>query len=160
MEVCKSLLEKNAFVNSKNKLGLTALHFAAAKGFTELVNFLITKSGAGIESLTIKKQTPLHLAASSGQLDTCQKLIDLDAMVDWDDDLQQKPIHLAAQNDHTNVVKKFLEIRPSLVSSTTKDGNTLAHLAAKKGSVDVLQVKSRVYIEEFNFEAMTVNQLV
>ena len=26
-----------------------------------------------------------------------------------------------------------------LVSSTTKDGNTLAHLAAKKGSVDVLK---------------------
>ena len=44
------------------------------------------------------------------------------------------------QNDHTEVVKQFLEIRPSLVSSTTKDGNTLAHLAAKKGSVDVLQV--------------------
>ena len=38
------------------------------------------------------------------------------------------------------MVKQFLEIRPSLVSSTTKDGNTLAHLAAKKGSVDVLQV--------------------
>ena len=80
--------------------------------------------------------------------------------MDFNDELDQKPIHLAAQNDHTNVVKKFLEIRPSLVSSTTKDGNTLAHLAAKKGSVDVLQVKSRVYIEEFNFEAMTVNQCV
>ena len=40
------------------------------------------------------------------------------------------------------MVKQFLEIRPSLVSSTTKDGNTLAHLAAKKGSVDVLQVSS------------------
>ena len=70
--------------------------------------------------------------------------------MDFNDELDQKPIHLAAQNDHTNVVKKFLEIRPSLVSSTTKDGNTLAHLAAKKGSVDVLQVKSRVK-EEYIF---------
>ena len=50
-------------------------------------------------------------------------------------------IHVV-QDDHTEVVKQFLEIRPSLVSSTTKDGNTLAHLAAKKGSVDVLQVLS------------------
>ena len=48
--------------------------------------------------------------------------------------------NIPVQNDHTEVVKQFLEIRPSLVSSTTKDGNTLAHLAAKKGSVDVLQV--------------------
>ena len=131
MEVCKFLLEKNAFVNSKNKAGLTALHFAAAKGYTELVDFLVTKSGAAIESLTIKKQTPLHLAAAAGQLSTCKTLIDLDAMVDWDDDLQQKPIHLAAQNDHTTVVKLFLQVRPSLVTSTVKDGNTLAHLAAK-----------------------------
>ena len=49
---------------------------------------------------------------------------------------------ISVQNDHTEVVKQFLEIRPSLVSSTTKDGNTLAHLAAKKGSVDVLQVST------------------
>ena len=51
-------------------------------------------------------------------------------------------LNIPVQNDHTEVVKQFLEIRPSLVSSTTKDGNTLAHLAAKKGSVDVLQVLS------------------
>ena len=50
--------------------------------------------------------------------------------------------NIHVQNDHTEVVKQFLEIRPSLVSSTTKDGNTLAHLAAKKGSVDVLQVST------------------
>ena len=131
MEVCKFLLEKNAFVNSKNKAGLTALHFAAAKGYTELVEFLVTKSGAAIESLTIKKQTPMHHAAAAGMLETIEKLIYLDAMVDFNDELDQKPIHLAAQNDHTNVVKHFLDIRPSLVSSTTKDGNTLAHLAAK-----------------------------
>ena len=78
-------------------------------------------------------------------------------MIDANDDLEQKPIHLAAQNDQTHVVQLFLEERPSLVrskpkqtkpnqtkptnqvSSTTKDGNTLAHLAAKKGSVDVLK---------------------
>ena len=57
--------------------------------------------------------------------------------------------NIPVQNDHTEVVKQFLEIRPSLVSSTTKDGNTLAHLAAKKGSVDVLQVltvKRQVYL--------------
>ena len=139
MAVCQSLLDKNAFVNSKTKLGLTSLHFAAKQGFTDLVDYLVNKHGATIESLTIKKQTPMHLAASSGMSETVQKLIDLEAMVDFDDELSQKPIHLAAQNDHTNVVKQFLDIRPSLVSSTTKDGNTLAHLAAKKGSVDVLQ---------------------
>ena len=137
--VCEVLLNKNAFVNSKTKQGLTALHYVASKGSVELVEFLINKHGASMEALTIKKQTPLHLAAQHGQLEVCKKLIELEAMVDCNDELDQKPIHLAAQNDHTEVVKLFLENRPSLVSSTTKDGNTLAHLAAKKGSVDVLR---------------------
>ena len=139
MEVCQALLLKNAFVNSKNKNGLTALHYAAAKGNSELVDYLVNSYGASVESLTIKKQTPMHLAAAAGKGHTVQILADMEAMVDCDDDLQQKPIHMAAQNDHTDVVKLFLGMRPSLVSSTTKDGNTLAHLAAKKGSVDVLQ---------------------
>ena len=68
----------------------------------------------------------------------------MDALVDWDDDLNQKPIHLAAQNDHTAVVKLFLQVRPSLVTSTVRDGNTLAHLAAKKGSVEVLRTMFEV----------------
>ena len=101
MEVCQALLDKNAFVNSKTKLGLTSLHFAASKGFTDLVDYLVNKHGATIESLTIKKQTPMHLAASSGKMETVQKLIDLEAMADFNDELDQKPIHLAAQNDHT-----------------------------------------------------------
>ena len=55
-------------------------------------------------------------------------------MVDAGDENEQRPIHLAAQNDHTQIVKFFLDTRPSLVSSTTKDGNALAHLAAQKGN--------------------------
>ena len=60
--------------------------------------------------------------------------MNLDALVDAGDENEQRPIHLAAQNDHTQIIKFFLDTRPSLVSSTTKDGNTLAHLAAQKGN--------------------------
>ena len=58
-------------------------------------------------------------------------------MVDAGDENEQRPIHLAAQNDHTQIVKFFLDTRPSLVSSTTKDGNALAHLAAQKGNSQI-----------------------
>ena len=68
----------------------------------------------------------------------CEKLIELEAGVDAYDDMDQRPIHLAAANDHTDIVKLFLKLRPSLVSSSIKDGNSLSHLAAKKGSTDVL----------------------
>ena len=50
----------------------------------------------------------MHLAASSGKMETVQNLIDLEAMADFNDELDQKPIHLAAQNNHTDVVRQFL----------------------------------------------------
>lgn len=50
-----------------------------------------------------------------------------------------KQIHLAAQSDQPDVVRLFLQKQPSLVTTTTKDGNTSAHIAAKKGSVRVLE---------------------
>ena len=125
-QVCKLLLNKNAFVNSKTKLGWTALHFAANKvsnyfflilfknikstfnfpqGYTDLVEFLI-KSGGTIglkrtttylssnlpsvrrnylrfslsDGMTIKKQTPMHLAGLAGQKATCVKLLELNVI--------------------------------------------------------------------------------
>ena len=48
-------------------------------------------------------------------------------------------IHLAAQSDQPEVVGLFLQKQPTLVTTTTKDGNTSAHIAAKKGSVRVLE---------------------
>jgi len=56
IEVCEALLNKNAFVNSKSKTGWTSLHFAAMKGYTGLVEFLIKKHNATIDSLTMVRQ--------------------------------------------------------------------------------------------------------
>ena len=141
MEVCKLLLGKNAFVNSKTKKGLTALHFAAQKGHAELVEYLVKDYEADLESNTGERQTPLHLAAYHGQLETCKVLVNLDALVDAGDENDKRPIHLAAQNDHTEIINFFLTNRPSLVSSVTKDGNSLAHLAAKKGEIFTLNLR-------------------
>ena len=53
IEVCEALLAKNAFINSKTKSGWTSLHYAAMHGFTALVEFLIKKHNATIDSLTM-----------------------------------------------------------------------------------------------------------
>ena len=79
-----------------------------------------TKIASISHALLQKKQTPLHLAASAGQLPVCNLLIELGASLDATDDYGQKPIHLAAQSNKPEVVKLFLKQRPSLVSVTTK----------------------------------------
>uniref|UniRef100_A0A336KKD9 CSON012202 protein n=1 Tax=Culicoides sonorensis TaxID=179676 RepID=A0A336KKD9_CULSO len=139
LQVCDALLTNKAFINSKSRVGRTALHLAAMNGFTHLVKFLIRDHNAVIDILTLRKQTPLHLAAASGQMEVCRLLLELGANIDATDDLGQKPIHVAAQNNYSDVAKLFLTQHPNLVMATSKDGNTCAHIAAMQGSVRVVE---------------------
>lgn len=82
--------------------------------------FLIHDHNAVIDILTLRKQTPLHLAASAGQLEVCRLLLDLGANIDATDDQGQKPIHIAAQNNFPEVVQLFLKQHPQLVLAYTK----------------------------------------
>ena len=52
-QVCEALLQRNAFINSKTKTGWTSLHYSSMKGFTALVEFLVKKHNATIDSMTI-----------------------------------------------------------------------------------------------------------
>lgn len=139
IQVCDALLTNKAFINSKSRVGRTALHYAALNGYKDLVKFLIRDHNAVLDILTLRKQTPLHLASQNGQLETCMLLLELGASIDATDDLGQKPIHAAAQNNYSEVVKLFLQQHPSLVNATSKDGNTCAHIAAMQGSVKVIE---------------------
>lgn len=139
LQVCDALLANKAFINAKSRVGRTALHLAAMNGFSDLVKFLIQDHGAVIDVLTLRKQTPLHLAAASGQLEICKLLLELGASIDATDDQGQKPIHAAAMNNYSEVAQLFLQKHPSLVMACTKDGNTCAHIAAMQGSIRVIE---------------------
>lgn len=84
------------------------------------LRFLVQDHNAVIDILTLRKQTPLHLAAAAGQLEVCTLLLELGASIDATDDEGQKPIHVAAQNNYPEVVKIFLQQHPSLVTTCTK----------------------------------------
>lgn len=87
------------------------------------------------------------MAAESGQLSVCQTLLQLKADVNAMDNLTQSPLHLAAQNDHPEVLKLFLQVKPELVSVPNKSGQTCAHIAAEKGSVAVLKELMKFNVE-------------
>ncbi|XP_058818348.1 serine/threonine-protein phosphatase 6 regulatory ankyrin repeat subunit A isoform X2 [Topomyia yanbarensis] len=139
LQVSDALISNKAFINSKSRNGRTALHLAAMNGYEELVKFLIQDHHAVVDILTLRKQTPLHLAAASGQMNVCKLLLELGANIDATDDVGQKPIHVAAQNNYSEVAKLFLQQHPNLVMATSKDGNTCAHIAAMQGSVKVIE---------------------
>ncbi|XP_042907067.2 uncharacterized protein [Parasteatoda tepidariorum] len=138
-DVIEILLNHKAFVNVRTKRGMTPLHHAAAKGHTRVVKLLVEKYGAAIDGLTLSKQTALHLAAEQGRFETCRMLIDMKADTNATDNRGQTPLLLAAENDHSEVVKLFLQIRPDLVTMASSSGITCGHIAAAKGSVAVIK---------------------
>lgn len=70
------------------------------------------------------------------------------------DNEQQSALHLAAVNNHSNICSLFLEQRPELISTPNKQGLTVAHIAATKGSVEVLQELKNFNLEAVKFSAI------
>ena len=62
----KALLRNGADVNAAQGDGMTALHWAAQKGDTELVGMLLS-AGASVRATTrLGGYTPMHLASQAG----------------------------------------------------------------------------------------------
>ncbi|XP_064482060.1 uncharacterized protein LOC135394918 [Ornithodoros turicata] len=138
-ELADILLNAKAFVNVRSQKGLTPLHLAAEKGYSNLVRKLITEYGAIVDPLSLTKKTPLHLAAGEGRLEVCKILLDLKADTNALDDQGQIPMMLAIENDHSEVVKVFLRVKPDLATMSNAKGFTCAHIAAMKGSTAVIK---------------------
>ena len=47
------LLAKNAYVNSRTKVGWTPLHYVAFNGFNELIQPLVSKHNAAIDATSM-----------------------------------------------------------------------------------------------------------
>ncbi|KAI5621887.1 transient receptor potential cation channel, subfamily N, member 1, partial [Silurus asotus] len=137
------LLSNKAVVNAKTKLGLTPLHLSAQTGSSPLVQLLAgPKTHQAyhlIHALTLSKQTPLHLAAISGRLDVCKRLLNLEAKVTDKDIHGQTPLYLAVENDHSDVVKLFLKHSSKLSTPLNTEGAKCINIAAAKGNVAVIR---------------------
>ena len=65
LEAARLALDLGADINAANEAGDTALHRAAAKGSTKLVEFLVER-GARLDVENKRGQTPLAIASRSG----------------------------------------------------------------------------------------------
>lgn len=67
-ELAKKLIVKGRDVDMRDGLGNTALHYAAALGFSEVIQLLL-EHGANIETENYEGQTPLFYAMEYHQID-------------------------------------------------------------------------------------------
>lgn len=89
------LTDPRTLVNMQDSRGNTALHYAAQKGHTEIVQLLLTKKQAiDINSQNEDGNTPLHLASLSGYREVIKVLLSCDTI---DRERKNKKGYTAAQ---------------------------------------------------------------
>lgn len=93
----------NDICNPRKRAGensFTCLHWAAFKGRTEVVKYLVDEISCDILESGINGETPLHLACSKGHIDTVQFLLSKDsAQLAIKDNNKLTPLQAASKAD-------------------------------------------------------------
>lgn len=117
-------------VNDKIFDNHTALHLAAKRGFTELVDFLLTK-GAVIDLTATGGNTALHLAAQEAQFSVCQMLLAAGANPALKNDGKISAIDLFALHGQSLLTLQCLK--------DEKETGFALHMAALGGQTDLVK---------------------
>ena len=131
-----STLEYIRDINFHDDRRETALHKATNKGYTSIVELLLTK-GASIEA-TICGKTLLHVAASNGHTSTVELLLTKGASIEarwWGN----SPLYFAASKGHTSTVKLLLTSGAS-IEARDELKMTPLHIAAKNGRTSTVEL--------------------
>lgn len=118
--------------------GLTALHYAAENGDTDVVKYLVD-NGADVKAQdTLLSRSTIHFAAENGNLDCIKFLTEKGADLQDKDSFGATALHYAAKRNHLDVVKYLVDKK---MDYTAKDrrGWSAMHYAASGGSIDVVK---------------------
>lgn len=90
------LLAQGADVKACDKNGLLPVHFAAAHGYLDILQFLASK-GADLEAEDPKGRQPLHHAVLGQHGDVVKYLVAKSSWLEAQDSQDDAPLHLAAR---------------------------------------------------------------
>jgi len=107
-DICKFLINHNAYVNSRDWGNYQALHTAAYEGCLDICKLLI-KNDADINVRTKDNNTPLLLAAERIYYKICKLLLDNGAMVNEKNGFGESPIHWASFACDYKLMKLFID---------------------------------------------------
>lgn len=114
LDICKELLEKNAYyVNEADQSSMTQLHYAAMSGQTELCRLLLrhgARPDIGTKRPLENYLTPLEAAIANNRTETALLLIEASAAESLKPvrGRNPAPLFLAIQNENVEIVKALL----------------------------------------------------
>jgi len=140
-EAVRGLLQKGADVNAARGDGMTALHWAAERGDTEMTEMLIY-AGANPRAVTrIGLYTPLHIASRGGHAAIAGKLLKAGANVNAKTtNSGVTSLHLAAASGNADLVTLLLDRGADVNALETESGQTPLIFAADENRVDSIRV--------------------
>ena len=147
----------NDFVNAKNKIGTTPLHFAAFKGDVKIIKLLI-ENGADIFIKTKRELNIFHYSAQGNRPTSLmyfylkyyffakpkdQKIIDL---IKAKDSGGSTPLHWAAYSNAEDILLYLINLkifpneeeRLNFINQTDKQGFTALHLSVSSKSIRIV----------------------
>ncbi|KAG1687242.1 hypothetical protein DVH05_005292 [Phytophthora capsici] len=133
-----ALIHQGVDVKAPDGGATIALHYAAAKGHTEVLSLLL-EGGADVAAQDEDGKTALHYAAYYGHVKVLSLLLERGADVSAQDNVGNTALHYAAE-DGTVEVLSLLFKGGADVSVQDNDGRTALHYAAYYGHVDVLSL--------------------
>ncbi|BGP01436.1 Target of rapamycin complex 2 subunit avo2 [Rhodotorula toruloides] len=110
-DLCEWLLEEGVDDDevSRDVLGETVLHIAAANGFVDILELYLSRFAFVLDWVNSRGMTPLHAAALKGQVETAQMLLDYGADINAPDLNGNTPLHYACAWGHLPVMNLLID---------------------------------------------------
>eukprot|EP01006_Ploeotia_vitrea_P062795 TRINITY_DN84422_c0_g1_i1.p1 TRINITY_DN84422_c0_g1~~TRINITY_DN84422_c0_g1_i1.p1 ORF type:complete len:581 (+),score=327.97 TRINITY_DN84422_c0_g1_i1:57-1799(+) len=157
-----------AYILLQDKFGKSALHYAAAHGFAEVIQLLHKQCSFAISAPDTTLQTPLHAAAIQGETKAALCLIDLGADVARQDRMKKTFLHHAATAGHFELISRVLrygfsgskhEQIMALLETRDQNGRTPLLCAADAGSLECVETLEQLGADMHAVDAEQSNAL-
>jgi ankyrin repeat protein len=164
----ENLFSYNSFLDllySKNSLNETVVNVACRYGNLECLKCLLNKISANdfvsqdnllFENQNTSGQTCLHVATSLGYYPIVFFLLKekfLHHLIDFTDNSMNTCLHLAVENQHTNIVKLFLDYETIDLEFRNDQDLTAFQISLRKNFLEI----SKLFIEKYVKSSNTLN---
>ncbi|CAL1291390.1 unnamed protein product [Larinioides sclopetarius] len=154
-------------INAKDKNGYSLLHWAVCNFHTHVVQQLID-AGADTKCISLKGNTPLHVASFKGHKEIAEILLqsvtgnDLSVLINSKTTQGgNAALHIASKNNDIDMVKCLL-MYGAIYDIQNKDGRTPARISSDQNIGDLLSVIDEMFtsVRQGNSDAITQLKLM